>query len=104
MFLHGLADRVQREIYMLDLPPRLNGLIDLALRVDSCIDRLEQHARSTCTTGSTGVRGSSTENRVGPVVHHKPMQVGRERRERGGGPVDSAFTVVALDISYTLAR
>jgi hypothetical protein len=27
MFLRGLANRVQREIYMLDLPPKLNGLI-----------------------------------------------------------------------------
>ncbi len=33
MFLHGLADRVQKEIYVLDLPTTLNGLIDLALRV-----------------------------------------------------------------------
>ncbi len=31
MFLHGLADRVQEEIYILDLPQSLNGLIDLAL-------------------------------------------------------------------------
>ncbi|XDV31031.1 hypothetical protein PO909_033808 [Leuciscus waleckii] len=65
MFLHGLADRVQKEIYMLDLPSRLNGLIDLALRVD---------ARPTRTPGGAGVRGSSEENTVGPVVDHEPMQ------------------------------
>jgi len=35
MFLHGLADRVQKEIYALDLPTSLNGLIELALRVDA---------------------------------------------------------------------
>ncbi len=39
MFRHGLADRIQREIFMLELPPDLDGLIDLALRVDS---RLQQ--------------------------------------------------------------
>ncbi|KAL0190885.1 hypothetical protein M9458_013583, partial [Cirrhinus mrigala] len=35
MFLHGLADRIQREIFTLELPEDLDGLISLALRVDS---------------------------------------------------------------------
>uniref|UniRef100_A0A9J8D7P2 Retrotransposon gag domain-containing protein n=1 Tax=Cyprinus carpio carpio TaxID=630221 RepID=A0A9J8D7P2_CYPCA len=38
MFLHGLADRVHKEIYLLELPTSLNGLIDLALRVDARIE------------------------------------------------------------------
>ncbi|KAI2645965.1 Transposon Tf2-6 polyprotein [Labeo rohita] len=35
MFLHGLADRIQREIFTLELPEDLDGLISLVLRVDS---------------------------------------------------------------------
>jgi len=40
MFLHGLSDRVQKEIYALDLPTSLNGLIELALRVDARLTRI----------------------------------------------------------------
>ncbi len=39
MFLHGLADRIQREIYVLDLPEDFNGLVELALRVDARLSR-----------------------------------------------------------------
>lgn len=35
MFLHGLADRIQGEIFKLELPPDLDGLIMLAIRVDA---------------------------------------------------------------------
>ena len=86
MFLHGLADRVQREAYMLDLPPHLNGLIDLALWVDARINQLDQHVHSIRTHGGAGPRGGGEENTVGPI-DHEPMQVGR-----------------AADTSYTCAR
>ncbi len=35
MFLHGLADRIQQEIYTVELPTGLDELVDLALRVDA---------------------------------------------------------------------
>lgn len=35
MFWHGLADRIQKEIFALDLPTDLDGLIELAIRVDA---------------------------------------------------------------------
>ncbi len=35
MFLHGLADRIQREIYVVELPTGLDELVDLALCVDA---------------------------------------------------------------------
>lgn len=38
-FLHGLADRIQNEIYALDLPTTLDDLIDLAIRVDTWLQR-----------------------------------------------------------------
>ncbi len=41
-FLHGLAEHVKDEIYSLELPAGLDGLIDLAIRVD---DRIALHSR-----------------------------------------------------------
>ncbi len=35
MFLHGLADRIQQEIYKVELPTEWDELMDLALRVDA---------------------------------------------------------------------
>ncbi len=35
MFLHGLADRIQQEIYTVELPTGLDELVDLASRVDA---------------------------------------------------------------------
>lgn len=35
MFLHGLADHIQKEIFALDLPTDLDALIDLAIRLDA---------------------------------------------------------------------
>ncbi len=40
MFLHGLADWIQKEIFTVELPTDLDGLIELAHRVDA---RLQQH-------------------------------------------------------------
>jgi hypothetical protein len=82
MFLHGLADRIQREIYALDLPKDLNGLIELALRVDGRLQRVEQHSRRTLmpeTFGPPRVRESDT---VSHTFDHEPMQVGRARLSR----------------------
>ncbi len=45
MFLHGLADRIQREIFAIELPTSLDGLIDLSLRVDSQLQQRDQRAR-----------------------------------------------------------
>uniref|UniRef100_A0A9J7X6B8 Retrotransposon gag domain-containing protein n=1 Tax=Cyprinus carpio carpio TaxID=630221 RepID=A0A9J7X6B8_CYPCA len=82
MFLHGLADRVHKEIYLLELPTSLNGLIDLALRVDARIERLGAHACPTRLPSTLESGSSSRENTVGPVFDHEPMQVGRARLTR----------------------
>ncbi|KAG1925390.1 retrotransposable element [Pimephales promelas] len=79
MFLHGLADHVQKEIYALDLPTSLNGLIDLALRVDARLSRVERRTTSTRTFGEMDVQRSSGRDVVSPVNDHEPMQVGRAR-------------------------
>ncbi len=82
MFLHGLADRVQKEIYILDLPQSLNGLIDLALRVDACLDRVERYTHPDRRLRGAENRWTSEGDTVGPVVDHEPMQVGRARLSR----------------------
>ena len=85
-FLHGLADRVQREVYALDLPTDLDGLMTLALRVDS---RLESRSHIRRTSEFREPSGTYT---VSPTNDPEPMQVGRARlsreereRRRAGG-------------------
>ncbi len=45
MFLHGLADRIQKEIFTVELPTGLDGLIELALRVDARLQQRDQRGR-----------------------------------------------------------
>jgi hypothetical protein len=80
-FLHGLADRVQWEIYMLDLPPRLNGLIELALRVDARLSRMGRFQQNQPFRGAEGSRADYMAT-VSPVSDPEPMQVGRARLSR----------------------
>ncbi|KAL0166247.1 hypothetical protein M9458_038091, partial [Cirrhinus mrigala] len=83
MFLHGLADRVQKEIYALDLPANLNGLIDLALRVDSCLSRAERRGLSARLPPGEGIPPrASGHDAISPHDEHEPMQVGRARLSR----------------------
>ncbi len=82
MFLHGLADRVQKEIYVLDLPTTLNGLIDLALRVDARLARVEQRVPSSRVPGGAESQRFSGGDAVSPTYDHEPMQVGRARLSR----------------------
>ncbi|XDV19983.1 hypothetical protein PO909_025369 [Leuciscus waleckii] len=82
MFLHGLADRVQREIYALDLPTSLNGLIELALKVDARLSRVERRALPSRTPGGAEGPRFSGGDAVSPVYDHEPMQVGRARLSR----------------------
>ncbi|KAG1957249.1 retrotransposable element [Pimephales promelas] len=82
MFLHGLADRVQKEIYALDLPTSLNGLVDLALRVDARLSRVERRVPTNRAREGAESPRSSGGDAVSPVYDHEPMQVGRARLSR----------------------
>jgi hypothetical protein len=82
MFLHGLADHVQREIYALDLPTTLNGLVDLALRVDNRLSRVERRVPSARSFAGADPSRSSGRDVVSPVYDPEPMQVGRARLSR----------------------
>ncbi len=79
MFFHGLADNGKDEIYTLDLPTSLDGLVSLAIRVDARLKQRNQRARR-----------ASAVNRLDhlPVPYcdadvgffePEPMQMGRSR-------------------------
>uniref|UniRef100_A0A9J8CTZ9 Retrotransposon gag domain-containing protein n=1 Tax=Cyprinus carpio carpio TaxID=630221 RepID=A0A9J8CTZ9_CYPCA len=72
-FLHGLADHVQKEIYMLDLPPKLNGLIELAQRVDARLSRMGRFQQSHQFHGVEDPRTGRGDT-VSPVFDLEPMQ------------------------------
>ncbi len=78
MFLHGLADRIQKEIFTVELPTDLDGLIELALHVDAL---LEQHNRGRHKLVSDLPEYSTAYscNKVSLPSGCEPMQVGRAR-------------------------
>ncbi len=67
MFLHGLADRVQKEIYAMDLPTSLNDLIALALRVDARLSRMDRRTQPNRPTGGTEGQRFGGRDTVSPV-------------------------------------
>ncbi|KAG1925678.1 retrotransposable element [Pimephales promelas] len=82
MFLHGLADRVQREIYAMDLPETLNGLVELALRVDARLNRVARLTRPSRPVFGAEDHQPGGASAVSPTNDHEPMQVGRARLSR----------------------
>ncbi len=79
MFFHWLADNVRDEIYTLELPTSLDGLVSLAIQPDA---RLQQRNQRACR--------ASAVNRLDhlPVPYcdadvgfseSEPMQMGRSR-------------------------
>ncbi len=79
MFLHGLADRIQDEVYSLELPPSLDGLIDLAIRVDARLRRREQRTLHKPVTNTEDFCFSPSSDAVGHLLDPEPMQMGRAR-------------------------
>ncbi|XP_026118456.1 deleted in malignant brain tumors 1 protein-like [Carassius auratus] len=64
----------EREIYALDLPPSLNGLIELALRVDARLTWMERRGLfNTPSRGPADGRFSGGDV-VSPTYDHEPMQ------------------------------
>ncbi|KAL0187404.1 hypothetical protein M9458_019074, partial [Cirrhinus mrigala] len=88
-FLHG-SERIKDEIYSLELPTTLDGLIELATRVDFHLTLRSQHLRTDTmhesSDPSPGAKGA-TPPRLG-LSEEEPMQIGRahltarERRHR----------------------
>uniref|UniRef100_A0A9J7XMJ0 Retrotransposon gag domain-containing protein n=1 Tax=Cyprinus carpio carpio TaxID=630221 RepID=A0A9J7XMJ0_CYPCA len=74
MFLHGLADRVQREIYTLELPKTLDGLVELALRVDARLQQRETRPYQAPVGDFAEFSGYRRVNTVSPPNDPEPMQ------------------------------
>ncbi len=80
-FLHGLAEHIKDEIYSLELPSSLDGLIDLAIRVDNRISIRSRHRRSgfppeLVTRAVSGAASDMPTQHLG-LSEEEPMQVGR---------------------------
>lgn len=79
MFLHGLSDCLQDEIYTLDLPKTLDELVELAIRVDTRLCRRvsrTQQERHLAPVHRPPVVAMAVEASEGDP---EPMQVGRSR-------------------------
>ncbi len=102
MFLHGLADRIQGEIFRGELPTSLDCLIELALRVDSRLQQHDQRDRQWVTDTqdyfppSLKVRSATglTTNPCRSVEFGFPG-----RRENAGDGEDCVCTVARRDTS-----
>ncbi len=79
MFLHGLADRIQDEICLLELPPYLDELIDLAIRVDARLRRRGQRNLHKPITNTEDFCFAPSSDAVGHLLDPEPMQMGRAR-------------------------
>ncbi len=79
MFLHGLADRIQQEIDVVELPLGLDELVDLALRVDARLQQRDLRGRRKLTPRYPFL---DTGDTVGHSSVDEPMQVGRARLSR----------------------
>ncbi|XP_056324803.1 uncharacterized protein LOC130237804 [Danio aesculapii] len=81
VFLHGLADRIKDEIFALDLPKTLDGLIDLAIRVDSRLQLRERHTRHTYALENSPLPAATVFPGLvdTPLSEPEPMQMGRSR-------------------------
>ncbi|XDV20062.1 hypothetical protein PO909_025444 [Leuciscus waleckii] len=104
MFLYGLADRIQKEIFTLDLPSKLDGLIELSLRVDARLSRLGQRSRTVPHPGSVECPQASGSDAVSPVFDPEPMQVGRARLSREERETEIPGALPLLWRSWTLPQ
>uniref|UniRef100_A0A671LWM7 Retrotransposon gag domain-containing protein n=1 Tax=Sinocyclocheilus anshuiensis TaxID=1608454 RepID=A0A671LWM7_9TELE len=81
VFRHGLADRITNEIYTLELPTSLDGLIDLAIRVDNRLRRRDERTLRV-SAGSGDHFTAPTKGSSGYLSGPEPMQVSRARLSR----------------------
>ncbi len=82
MFGHGLANRIINEIYTQELPTSLDGLIDLAIRVDARLRRRDQQALQIPVVNTEDQFSRMAKDTVGHFFDPEPMQVGRAHISR----------------------
>ncbi len=79
MFFHGLADYVKDEIYTLELPTSLDGLVSLAIRVDARLQQRGQRARRTSVNNRLDHLPIPYRDADIGFAEPDPMQMGRSR-------------------------
>ncbi len=79
MFFHGLADYVNDEIYALELPTSLDGLVSLAIRVDARLQQRGQRARRTSANNRLDHLPIPYRDADIGFAEPDPMQMGRSR-------------------------
>ncbi len=79
MFFHGLADYVKDEIYALELPTSLDGLVSLAIRVDARLQQRGQRARRTSANNRLDHLPIPYRDADIGFAEPDPMQMGRSR-------------------------
>ncbi len=82
MFLHGLADRIQKEIFTVELPTDLDGLIELALRVNAHLQQCDQRGRHKLVSEFPEYSTANSCKMVSHPSDCEPMQVGRAQLSR----------------------
>ncbi len=93
-FLHGLAEHVKDEIYSLELPAGLDGLIDLAIQVDDRIALRSRHRRGGFSRVTVTTRDTLSQRLVLP--EEEPMQVGGSTADCGGATPSPGYSAVSL--------
>ena len=90
-FLHGLADYIKDELVSHDTPITLDGVIDLAIRIDLRIQarRREKRQRGAQRSLPPRSREGTTAANSTPLHHQaedpEPMQLGRTSLSGGEG-------------------
>ncbi len=79
MFFHGLADYVKDEIYALELPTSLDGLVSLAIRVDARLQQRGQRARRALAVNRLDHLPIPYRDADVGFAKPEPMQMGRSR-------------------------
>ncbi len=79
MFFHGLADYVKDEIYALELPTSLDGLVSLAIRVDARLQQRGQRARRAPADNRPDHLPIPYRDTDIGFAEPEPMQMGRPR-------------------------
>ncbi len=77
MFFHGLADYVKDEIYALELPTSLDGLVSLAIRVDARLQQRSPRARRASAVNRLDHPPISYRDADVGFAEPEPMQMGR---------------------------
>ncbi len=94
MFLHGLADRIQKEIFTVELPTDLDGIVELALCVDARLQQRDQRGRHKLVS-ELYEYSTAYCNKVSLPSDCEPMHVGRAQLSRDGeGQSESKGTLL----------